>query len=207
MAAEVFQVHSGLLTATRFAARGRTDARISAAEVATLLLAGATAAAATGFVRLGLGIPGHAIVLSVLPMALGLALVPRRLSGVVMSGGALGTAGALSAAGLTHYGVGAVTSMGLAGPLMDVALLGAVPGWRLYLRLVTAGLAANLVAFVQRGGSKLLDLDQPGTRLFQAWFSQAMVTYTLSGAVAGLIGALCWFEFRSRPASSARGAY
>ncbi len=207
MVADAFQVHDGLLTATRFTAIGRTEARISAAEVATLLLAGATAAVATGFIRLGLGIPGHAIVLSVLPMALGLALVPRRLSGLVMSGGALGTAGALSAAGFTHYGVGAMTSMCLTGPMMDVALLGAAPGWQVYLRLLAAGLASNLVAFMQRGGSKLLDLDQPGTRLFQAWFSQAMVTYTLSGAVAGLIGALCWFEFRSRPAPPVRSAY
>ena len=123
-----------------------------------------------------------------------------------MSGGALGTAGALSAAGFTHYGVGAVTSMCLTGPMMDVALLGAVPGWQVYLRLLVAGLASNLVAFMQRGGSKLLDFDQPGTRLFQAWFSQAMVTYTLSGAVAGLIGALCWFEFQSRPAPPVRSA-
>lgn len=200
MVAGVFETHDGLLTATRLPALGRADGRISAAEVVALLLAGATAAVATGFVRLGLGIPGHAIVLAVLPMALGLALVPRRLAGVIMGGGALGTAGVLSAAGLTHYGVGAMTSLCLTGAMMDVALLGAGSGWPVYARLVGAGLAANMLAFMQRGAGKLLVLDQPGARLFDVWVSQAMITYTLSGAVAGLIGALCWFRFQSRPA-------
>ena len=45
-----------------------------------------------------------------------------------------------------------------------------------------------------------LALDKPGARFFDGWFSQAVVTYTLSGAVAGLLGAFCWFQFRSRPA-------
>jgi hypothetical protein len=197
MVADVFETHSGLLTATRLPAIGRADARISGAEIVTLLLAGVAAAVATGFVRLGLRIPGHAIVLAVLPMAMGLALVPRRFSGVFMGGSALGTATALSAAGLTHYGVGAMTSLCLMGPMMDVALLGSASGWQVYARLLAAGLTANFVAFAQRGAGKLLALDQPGMRMFDGWVSQAMVTYTLSGAVAGLLGALCWFQFRS----------
>jgi hypothetical protein len=200
MFTHAFESHDGLLTATRFPALGRSDAEISGAEVAALLLAGAAAAVATGLIRVGLRIPGHAIVLAVLPMALGLALVPRRLAGVVMSSGALGTAGALSAAGFTHYGVGALTSMCLTGAMMDVALLGTVGGWQVYARFVGAGLVSNLAAFMQRGTSKFLALDQPGTRIFNGWVSEAMITYTLSGAVAGLLGALCWFQFRSRPA-------
>ena len=62
-----------------------------------LFLCGAAAASTTGFIRLGLRIPGHAIVLVVVPMALGLALAPRRLAGFVMSAGAFGTATAVSA--------------------------------------------------------------------------------------------------------------
>jgi hypothetical protein len=201
MIATAFSTHAGLLTATRLPALGRAEARISSAEVATLLLAGAAAAVATGFIRLGLRIPGHAIVLAVLPMAFGFALVPRRFAGLIMSGGAFGTAGALSAAGAAHYGVGAMTSLCLTGAMMDVALLGAGAGWPLYARLVGAGVASNMVAFMQRGASKLLAFDQPGTRLFDGWASEAMITYTLSGMVAGLLGALCWFQFRSQPAS------
>jgi hypothetical protein len=200
MFADAFETHAGLLTATRVPTLGRADARISGAEVTTLLLAGAAAAVLTGFVRLGLRIPGHAIVLAVLPMALGLALVPRRFAGVIMGGSALGAAGALSAAGFTHYGVGAMTSMCLSGAMMDVAVLGAGPGWQVYVRLLGAGFVTNMLAFMQRGAGKVFALDQPGTRVFDGWVSEAMVTYTLSGAAAGLLGALCWFQFRSRPA-------
>ena len=53
---------------------------------------GAVAAVAVGKAKLGLGIPGHSIVLAALPMMLGLALAPRRLAGSVMSAGALGSA-------------------------------------------------------------------------------------------------------------------
>jgi hypothetical protein len=62
---------------------------ISAVEVAVLVLLGATAAAATALLDLPLRIPGHAILRLVFPMALGLALVPRRLSGSFMGVSAL----------------------------------------------------------------------------------------------------------------------
>ncbi len=202
MLSGAFSVHNGLVTARRIPAFGRAGSRISAAEVAILLLAGIVAACATAFIRLGLRIPGHAIVLAVVPMALGMALVPRRLGGMIMGGGAFATASALSVAGVASYGTGAMTSLCLTGPFMDVALAGAASGWRLYAGLVAAGLATNLVSFLQRAGSKLLDLDKPGTRLFAEWWPQAIVTYTLSGAVAGLLGALLWFQFRGRPAAA-----
>jgi hypothetical protein len=200
MVADAFETSNGLLTATRLPALGRANSRISSVEVTALLLAGAAAAVAIGFVRLGLRIPGHAIVLAVLPLALGFSLVPRRFAGLIMSGGAFGTAVALSVTGAAHFGVGAMTSLCLTGAMMDVALLGTGAGWPVYLRLVGAGLASNMVAFMQRGAGKLLGLDQPGTRFFDGWVSEAMVTYTLSGMVAGLLGAFCWFQFRSQPA-------
>jgi hypothetical protein len=37
-----------------------------------------------------------------------------------------------------------------------------------------------------------------GARPFDSWWLQAAVTYTLSGAVAGLLGAVCWFHFNDR---------
>ena len=206
MNAGLFSVYDGVLGATRLPSVSRAGRRIAVADVATLVLAGAAAASAAGFLRLGLRIPGSSILLAMVPMALGFSLVPRRFAGVIMSGSALVTAGAFASADLAGYGVGALTSLCLTGPSMDVAMRGAGPGWTLYLRLVGAGLATNLLAFLQRGASKVLALDKPGTRLFDEWLSQAAVTYTLSGAVAGLIAAICWFQFTARKAGTDPGA-
>ena len=124
-----FGVHDGLLTAARIPPIARFRERISTIELLLLLLCGAAAASATGFIRLGLRIPGHAIVLAVVPMALGLALAPRRLAGFVMSAGAFGTAAAFSLAGVCTYGSGAFVSLSLTGPVMDFALARARSGW------------------------------------------------------------------------------
>lgn len=192
-----FDVHDGLVAAGRLPSLSRAR-RISAVELLLLLLCGASAAAIVGFVKLGLGIPGHAIVLCVLPMALGLSLAPRRLAGSLMSAGAFGTAAMLSAAGRASYGAGAFASLCLIGPMMDVALSGARTGWRLYLGLVLSGVGANLLALASRAGAKLLGFDLAGARPFDSWWLQAAGTYTLSGVVAGLVGAMCWFQLSER---------
>lgn len=193
-----FVVHDGLIGAARFPPLARPRHRVSTAELGLLLACGAAAAAAVGFVKLSLGIPGHAIVLAALPMALGLSLAPRRLAGSVMSAGALGTAFLLSGVGGVTYGSGASVSLSLIGPMMDVALRGAHRGRRVYVALVVSGVAANLLALGSRAATKLLGLDLAGARPFDSWWLQAAVTYTLSGAVAGLLGAVCWFHFNDR---------
>jgi hypothetical protein len=192
-----FEIHDGLVAAGRLPSLAAAGRRISAIELLLLFLCGAAAATTVGFVKLGLGIPGHAIVLAVLPMALGLSLAPRRFAGSVMSAGAFGTAAALSSAGLVTFGWGALTSLCLTGPMMDLAVAGARQGPRLYLGLVLSGVAANLLALASRAVPKLLGIDLAGGRPFDAWWMQAALTYTLSGAVAGLVGAICWFQFSS----------
>jgi hypothetical protein len=193
---QIFRVHDGLVTAVRLPRMSGLSDRISVTELLLLLLCGAGAATAQAYVRLRLGIPGHAIVLSVVPMALGLALAPRRMAGSVMSVGAFTTAVCLTTFAQARYGGGAFTSLCLIGPMMDVALAGARRGWRLYAGLVLAGIVANFGALISRTGGKLLGFDLPGTRPFGSWWAQALLTYTLSGAVAGLLGALFWFQFR-----------
>ena len=76
-----FVAHDGLIGAARLPSLAHPQQRISVAELMLLLSCGAAAAAAVGFIKLSLGIPGHAIVLSALPMALGLSLAPRRFAG------------------------------------------------------------------------------------------------------------------------------
>ena len=193
-----FVVHDGLTGAGRLPAVARPRHRMSAVEWLLLFACGAAAAAAVGLAKLSLGIPGHSIVLAALPMVLGASLAPRRFAGSVMSAGALGTAWLLSSSGGASYGSGSVVSLVLIGPMMDVALERARGGWRVYAALVLAGVAANLLALGSRASAKLLGLDLAGARPFDSWWLQASITYTLSGALAGLLGALCWFHFSDR---------
>jgi hypothetical protein len=197
----LFAVRDGLAAAGRLHPIAKDQERISAYEILMLFLCGAASASVIAFVRLGLRLPGHSIVLSMIPMALGLALAPRRFAGFLMSAGALTTASVYSGAGLAQYGSGAFVSLCLLGPMMDLALTKVRSGWRLYLGFVLAGIGTNLMALASRSVGKLLGIDL-GTRPFGGWWSQAIVTYTLSGAVAGLIAALCFFHFRNQRTNS-----
>jgi hypothetical protein len=196
--AQWFVVHEGLTAAARVPSLARSGQRISALELIVLLASGAAAAAAVGMAKLGLGIPGHSIVLAALPLAFGLSAAPRRLAGSVMSAGALGTAWMLEGAGTASFGSGSFVSLCLLGPMLDLALRGARSGWRVYVALVLAGTATNLTALASRGAAKIVGLDLAGARPFDSWWLLAMGTYTASGIVAGLLGALCWFHFNER---------
>src|ERR1041384_6593293 len=96
-----FMVHEGLADAARVPSLARSRDRLSALELLVLLASGAAASAAVGMAKLGLGIPGHSIVLGALPVALGLSLAPRHLAGSIMSAGAVGTGWPLPA-GAVH---------------------------------------------------------------------------------------------------------
>ena len=191
-----FDVRDGLAGASRFPSLARPNHSISAIEVAMLLTCGAASAATIAFVKLSLGIPGHSIVLAALPMALGMSLAPRRLAGSVMSAGALTTASLLVAGGAGRFGSGAFASLLLLGPMMDFAMSRARSGWRVYAALVLAGVATNFLALISRAAPKLIGIDIG--RPFDSWWLQASITYTLSGVVAGLLGAFCWFQFNDR---------
>jgi hypothetical protein len=198
-----FSVRDGLAASGRFHSLTRVQERISVSEMLLLIFCGAVSATVIGFVRLGLRLPGHSIVLSLIPMALGLSLAPRRLSGFIMSAGAFATAAIYSGAGLARYGSGAFVSLCLMGPMMDLALTKVRSGIRLYLGLVLAGIGTNLMALGSRSASKLLGLDAgTGMRPFGGWWAQAILTYSLCGAVAGLLGALCFFHFRKQQSGS-----
>ena len=198
MVSDWFVVHERLQRAARVPSLTRPHDRISVADFALLLSCGAAAALAVSYVKLGLRIPGHSIVLAALPLVLGMALAPRRLAGSVMATGALGTSWLLSLTGGVGFGWGASVSLLLFGPMMDVALLRVGGGWQLYGALVLSGLATNLVALGARGLPKMLGVDGADGRLLGDWWAQAIVTYTLSGVAAGLLGALCWFQATER---------
>ena len=202
MIGDWFGIHDGLAAAGRVPAIAREHERITASEIMLLIICGAGAAAASGFIRLGIRFPGHSIVLSMIPMALGFALAPRKLSGFIMSAGAFGTASAFSVSGAADYGSGAFVSLCLIGPIMDLAFAKLRSGLKLYSGLVLAGIATNLLALTSRGASKLLGLDLAGRRPFNTWWQEAIITYIISGSIAGLIAAVCFFHLRSRQSKS-----
>jgi hypothetical protein len=192
-----FVVHDGLAGAARLPSVARAGQRVSAIELLLLFACGAAAALAVAYVRFSLRIPGHSIVLSALPMALGLSLAPRRFAGSMMSVSALGTSWLLAAGGGPAPGSVAIVSLTLIGPMMDLAVRHARAGWPVYAALVLSGVATNLLALGSRAGAKVVGLD-PGARPFDSWWLQALITYPLSGVVAGLLGAICWFHFNDR---------
>ena len=176
-----------------------TGARAGGREVAALLLTGTFAGLLTAFADLGKGVPGHHILFAIFPMALGLALVPRRAAGSVMGGAGLGTLALLGVAGVHLPGPGALTGFALAGPMLDLALRRGRAGWRLYAGFIAAGILTNVLAFLVRGTTKYLGFrGAGGGRNFTAWLPVAVWTYALAGLVAGLVSAAVWFHFRVR---------
>jgi hypothetical protein len=190
-----FATRSNLRAASRLPTLSDA-AKVSAVEIACLLACGALAALATGLLHWQLRVPGHAILRGVLPIALGLALVPRRSAGMVMSVGATLTAGAMSWGHIGRFPPAAMLGILAFGPVLDVALSGQVRGWRLYLRMAAAGAVANLLAFAIRFATAVGGWDISGPRYFMSFWSTALVTFILCGLIAGLISAAVWFRLR-----------
>jgi len=190
----------------RLPALGHIDQPIQKLELATLIIMGVAAAAASHFIALNLRIPGHAIVRVIFPIAFGVALVPRRgagsTMGLVAAISTIGFAGARFGA----VGLGATTSLLLCGIVLDAAIAWTRSGWPLYVGLGLAGLSVNLAAFAVKAISKLAGLGGMGVGGgmgggggaggFQAWFPRAVITYPLCGLAAGLVCAVILFRFR-----------
>ncbi len=198
MLARAFAPQLSVRASSRLPAISRA-AEISAAELACLLVCGALAALAIGFLHLSLRVPGHAILRGVLPMAAGFALVPRRWAGTVMAVGAGITSAAMSAMHIGSFPAPAMLSVFALGPVLDVALLGRPTGWRLYARFVVAGAVANLLAYVLKvAGIQLgVEMGGGGGREFMRFAIHTVLSsYILCGALAGYLGAAACFRAR-----------
>jgi hypothetical protein len=199
---KLFGIHYGLIAAGRIPSVISIQKRISVLEMMLLFLCGTAAAVSSCLLHHGMRLPGSSIVFSLVPMALGLALAPRRNAGSIMGAGALSAAALFNLTGLAHSGAGAFVSLCLLGPVLDLALTKVRDGWRLYLGLILAGIATNMLALASRSISKLLGFDIGGMRPFGGWWAEAIMTYTMCGAVAGLIAALCFFHLRKQRTES-----
>ena len=191
-----FRTEPSLAQSSRLTLSGTRDQRITAAEIALLFGCGALAAAAVGMLHLRMGVPGHAILRAVLPMAMGLALVPRRSGGTIMAAGAGLTSAAMSAAQVGVFQPAAMLSV------LALALLGKPQGWRLYARFAAAGALANMLAYIVKIATVQLGWSAAGGRQFLSFGIMALISFVLCGALAGLVSAaIC---FRSRVADDLR---
>ena len=195
MFGRMIPAHPSLAAASRVALPSATNESIRTAELLMLISVGVVAAVASTFLDFSLRIPGHAIIRSVFPMAFGLALAPRYRAGSVMGVSALASAVFFKVGGMGTVGLGAMTSLALTGPFLDLALWKARRGWRIYLAFVAAGVATNLVALTVRGSVKLTGLDHFFALPFAVWWIKAVPSYLICGALAGLLSASVWFQF------------
>ena len=178
-----------------------------AADWMLLISFGAIAAFSSTCLDLGIHrIPGHAILRVVFPIALGLAIVPRRGAGTVMGGSALVTAMLLRVGGIQGegLGLGALTSLLATGPILDVALRRTNGGWKQYAAIAVAGLSSNLLALLLRGAAKAIGFEPPGRRPLGEWLAQASVTYVLCGLATGVISGVVLFYVRRRTNDSSQ---
>ena len=191
-----FATRTNLRVASRLPAWSQ-QARISTAELALLLACGALAAVAVGMLQMRIALPGHAILRAVIPMALGLAMVPRRSAGTVMSCGAAMTALAMQAVSVGNFQPAALLGVLALGPVLDAVLVGRPTGWRLYARFSAGGALANLAAFAVRFGIAWLGWEPAHSRGIAPFWSMALVSFLLCGLVAGLVSAAFWFRLRA----------
>ncbi|MBX3414466.1 MAG: hypothetical protein KF708_17400 [Pirellulales bacterium] len=199
-------VNAELLGARRWRGFASSAARASAAEVAWLLALGGLASCLLALVHVRVPLPGHVILLAALPVAAGLATVPRSTSGTIVSAGG-GIGALLLAAGGVGGGVQSAALVGLLvlGPVLDLMLRGNVVGWRLYAKFLAAGGVANLAAFAVRLLLALAQMDPPGSRPFLSFWPAALASFLACGAVAGLLSAAVCFRppmARSRSTAS-----
>jgi hypothetical protein len=205
MPANVFAIHPGLVDASRLLQRRQASNTLRTSEIAWLLGMGALAGLSASFLDFGWRIPGHAILRAVLPMTIGMALVPRRNTGLVMSAGAVMTLYSLRLFGGPLPGLGAGTSLLLLGPILDRAVLCANNGWRIYFGCAVAGFASNYAALVVRAAPKILGFEHGRGRPLNVWLTEALVTYALCGILAGLISACICFRARGSVDSAEPG--
>lgn len=171
--------------------------RISAVECLCLFACGAASMLLMGTLHgLRIPFPGNAILRGTLATALGFAVVPRRSAGTLMSIGAFTMAGIMNWLDVGKFPQAAVLSVGLLGPMLDLALFGRPRGWQLYFRFMVGGAAANMLAYSLKVTAWRFRFDPASGHNFEVFGWTACVWFAVFGALAGLISAVIWFRIR-----------
>src|SRR6185312_4780422 len=82
------------------------------------------------------------------------------------------------------------------GPMLDTALAGNPQGWHIYLRFAAAGASANLFAFSSKFIGASIGWHFPGSGRVTSFWSLALLSFIVCGALAGLFSAAAWFRAR-----------
>jgi hypothetical protein len=185
---------ASLEQARRFAWPAVKPSSVTAAECVILLAAGAASAAISLTIG-GFRVPGSTVLQAVLPMAAGLAMVPRRGSGLVMGSTALacGTAMAgFSAWGIPHVNPSELARLFLLGVCLEVGPARARDSRWIWVWFIVAGLAVNLVGFAVKMAFAQAGFEGFGGRGL-AW-PVRLASFAVCGAVAGGISAVIFFR-------------
>ena len=168
----------------------------SSVSLAAQVCIGVVTAIVSTYAKLPLGIAGHAIIMTVAPTVLGVAMFPRRFGGSTIAGAALLTGLALRFGDGAAVGPAALTAFAMTGVLVDVVLGRRWNGFALYAALVAAGLA-NVAAFgAHVGEAAVLGVVTGG----KSWLVQ-VASYAACGAAAGALSAALAFQLRPKQAA------
>jgi hypothetical protein len=195
MPAPSMSLNPTLVRLRRLTGRVELLPHVTPRELGILALAGAAASMLSTSIR-GWGIPGSAVLQGVLPMAAGLAFVPRHGSGSVMGAASL-AAGAATLA----ISPGAMTPSTLA----RLAFFGVCLDWalakfasrgtaRVWLAFIVGGAAANLLGFAAKVASAQLGLENFGGLGHSIGWPARMASFALCGALAGCVSAMLFFR-------------
>lgn len=182
---------ASLDAARRFARPAWNSDHVAAAEWAILLGAGVSSAVA-GRLFGGYGIPGSTLLQVVLPMAAGLALVPRRGSGLTMGTSAVAAGLAMMTLGAAHINPSELARLFLLGVCLEVGPARAGDRRWVWLWFVAAGLAANALGFAFKVGSALLGWEGISARGLP-WPAQ-LASFAICGALAGGVSGVIFFR-------------
>ena len=184
-------MHKSLHSRSRLRLLSGVERPISVSELLVLVSLGSVAAGLATFWDMGLKLPGHAILRVSFPMMLGMALVPRRGSGTMLSAVALITTVVFHCLGWGTPGLGALTSLSLFGVITDFVMGRTGTGSGILSRFALVGFLTNLAAFAIRGGSRLANVAGSAKA---SWWFYAPFTYALCGILSGMICGMLWFS-------------
>jgi hypothetical protein len=197
-AATLMRRNMSLVRLRRFWGLAASSDRVSFAELAILIGGGAISTIASYSIG-GLGIPGSNMLQAVLPMAAGLAIVPRRGAGILMGLSSLGTGFAVMGLGIAHFSPSELSRLVLLGFCLEVGPARAESKSHVWLWFVFAGLAANMLGF----GVKYLVAQfgiegfGGGRGIFRP-LPMKMLSWAVCGALAGGVSALIFFRRSQR---------
>lgn len=187
-------LNATLAGARRVSLPNGTERTIAVSEFAFLCGMGALAAALSATLH-GWRIPGSNLLQSVLPMAAGLAMVPRRGSGAVMGTSAVITTMAIAGLGGVQITPSTFARLFLLGACLDVATAAVARWGNVWLWFVLAGVAANMLGFLFKAACAQVGWEGLGGARwpFDFWPYRA-ASFAVCGALTGGLSGMLFFR-------------